>query len=367
MLTGGSGYLGSLLAVEIIKQGDQVVFLGRGKAGKTFRERIIEQINKIDQNIDTSQIVAIDCDLNERFLGIDKGILEVYIGKIDGFWHLAANLSFKGKDKNEVISTNVTGIKNIIDLTAKLKCPLYFVSTAYVCGRQAGAAYEDLTDKPRGFNNAYEKSKYIAEGILRESGKINHTQYIIFRPSILISTDIKQLSYFGYYNVVYSLYKWSQKFKKLFFKPIFIFPYYKRSILNLMPVETAVDWMLAVAADKRSLNRTFHITNPKPFAIKDVARQTYDTLGIRLLMFSAPKFFISVYLNFFYLLSFLSPSRKVAKKFYYYKNYIMQDIVFDMRNTAEIIGQEKIDKLDFSENFIKETADMFIGGLDKNK
>ena len=366
LLTGGSGFLGSLLSAELIKKGDKVIFLGRSKDGQTFKERISDILKKTGPEINTDNITALEIDLQKKFLGLDEPAIENLAGRIDGFWHLAANLSFKGKDSNAVAATNVSGLENILELVQRIKCPIYYVSTAYVCGRQCGTASENTTEEPAVFNNAYEKSKFAAEKLLRETAGKNEYDYIIFRPSILITTDMKQLSFFGYYNVVHSLHHWSQKLKKLKIKPVFIFPYHKKSLLNLMPVETAVSWMIDIAANPDSVNRTYHITNPRPFAIAAVARQTFESLGVKLVMFSAPRFFINLYLYFFYLVSFiLLPSKKIAKKFFYYKNYIMQETAFDMKNTLDIIGKEKVGRLRFSENFIKDTAGLFIKNIDK--
>jgi thioester reductase-like protein len=43
LLTGGNGFLGSLLSIELIKRGDKIIFLGRSKNNKSFEQRIKEK------------------------------------------------------------------------------------------------------------------------------------------------------------------------------------------------------------------------------------------------------------------------------------------------------------------------------------
>lgn len=366
VLTGGSGYLGSLMVVEILKKGDKVVLFGRGKNGLSFRERIDDIISKIYPAYPKENIQTIETDLQKDNLGLeDKEIFKLK-NRVSGFWHLAANLSFKSKYKEDVLETNVNGLKKMLSVVEKIDSPFYFVSTAYVCGRKTGIFYEDDRGKPKIFNNAYEESKYIAEKVLRKWSQDNGREYIIFRPSILISRSLKQLSYFGFYNVVNALHKWSKKIDKFKIKPFFLFPYYQKAILNLMPVETAIDWMLEIAADEKAINKTYHITNPNPFPIKDVARQTFKILKIKLIIFSLPKIFISWYLNFFYYISyFFKPGKKVAKNFFYYKHYIMQDTIFDLKNTKKILGESKVAQTKFSMDFIENITDEFIRTISK--
>jgi len=52
LLTGGTGFLGSLFAVELIKRGDKVIFLGRSKNNESFRERIKKILDLINKDID---------------------------------------------------------------------------------------------------------------------------------------------------------------------------------------------------------------------------------------------------------------------------------------------------------------------------
>ena len=63
LLTGGTGFLGSLLSIELIKNGDSVVFLGRSKEGTDFQTRITGTLKRLNAGIIPEKIEAIEFDL----------------------------------------------------------------------------------------------------------------------------------------------------------------------------------------------------------------------------------------------------------------------------------------------------------------
>lgn len=361
LFTGGTGFLGSLLATNLIENGDRVVFIGRSKDGKFFRDRLKEKLNLKEDSLFDS-VVTLEVDLQEENPTLPKNNLDK-LGKIDGIWHLAANLSFNPKNKDKVFSTNINGLKYILDFADYLKCPIYHVSTAYVHGKRSGVIFEDELLKPSHFNNYYEESKFYAEKNIKKWGEREDNNYIIFRPSILIGTQGKSLSFFGYYVIVYSLYKIKQKFKNKTLTIPLPFLYSRKTFLNLMPVDVAIDWMLKISVSPKALKKTFHITNPFPFPIQEVAKQTFDALNIRIPILRVPRPFLKLYLSIFYFFGFVFPfMRDIARKFNYYKYYITEYNIYDMKNTEDVLGSEiKImSQLLTGPNFVKKVAEDFI-------
>lgn len=168
-------------------------------------------------------------------------------------------------------------------------------------------------------------------------------------------------NFFGYYAVLSSLYKLGKKLKENNSNLIFPFPYNKKVQINLMPVKTAVEWMTEIADNPNSRNKTFHITNPHPFSIKNVAKQTFDTAGLGVLLFPAPIWFAKLYFSLFcFFGKFLPSLKKLAQKFFYYKCYMTKSNLYDISNTQKIVGKEKIEKLNFENNFITIIAAEFI-------
>lgn len=361
-LTGGTGFLGSFLSAELLKKGNRIIFLGRSKDGVSFEKRIHQNLKNIDSSISLNNVKTIETDFQKNDLGIKE--TDWVNEKIDGFWHLAASLSFREKDRKETFSTNVGSLKNILQFVSRINRPIYYVSTAYVHGKRPGEIFErDLVRPKRGFNNPYEESKFEAEKIIREWGKQKENRFITFRTSILVEEgERKTINFFGYYAVVHSLYKLKKKLgnKKIFFP----FPFHKSSSLNLMPVSIAIDWMIEISQNPKALGKTFHITNPTPFSIKEMAEQTFKIFGFKILTFKTPRWFTRLYFSLFCLLgSLIKPLRGIAGKFYYFKYYIVEDNTYDMANTEKFVGEEKIRQIKFPSDFVKTIAENFVKKL----
>jgi len=368
LLTGGSGFLGSLLSIELIRRGDRIIFLGRSKNGEAFQRRVENILEFIEPSIFLENIKTVEVDLYKENLGLSQNFLNQFSGKIDAIWHLAANLSFRKKDRKEIFDTNVEGLRNILNLASHIKSPIYYTSTAYVHGQRTGVIFEDELIKPNSFNNPYEESKFESEKIIRKWGEKENNRFIIFRPSIFVETKGKTTSFFGYYAIAYALYKLKGNIPKKRIRIFFPFPYSKSAFLNLMPIDIGIEWILKISSNSEALGKTFHITNPLPFPIKDVIKQTFEALNIQIPIFMAPRWFIKL---FFFLLNFISfiikPIRGLAKKLFYYRYYMTEYNIYDMKNTKEVIGQDLVNQFHFSSNFIQNIATEFIQKFEKKQ
>lgn len=368
ILSGGTGFLGSLLSTELIKRGNRIIFFGRAKNGESFQERMGKILKSIEPNIFLNNIQIIETDLTKKDLGLTKNFLEKINGKIDGIWHLAANLSFKEKDRKEIFATNVNGLKNILEFATLIKAPVFYVSTAYVHGQRPGLVFEDELIKPSCFNNPYEESKFEGEKIIKKWGGNKENKFIIFRPSILIERERKTLSFFGYYAVVYSLYKMRGKNTDKTLKIPFLFPYSKGVFLNLMPIDIAINWMLKIVENSETIGKTFNITNPSPFSMKDITKQTFEALDIKIPVFGAQRWFIKSYFSILFYLSFIiKPLKGLARKLYYYRYYMTEYNIYDMKNTKGIVGQNLSDQFYFPDDFIRNLAREFVKKLNTNQ
>ena len=368
LLTGGTGFLGSLFSIELIKKRDKVIFLGRAKDDKSFEQRIKEKLQSIEPNISLNNLEIVEINLHKENLEISNGYTDRFSGKIDAIWHLAANLSFKEKDKEKIFNTNIDGLKNILNLARKIEAPIFYISTAYVHGQRPGIIFEDELIKPKHFNNYYEESKFEAERLIKKWGTEKNNKFIIFRPSILIDPKVRTLSFFGYYAIVRYLYKLKKKFNQKELKVFVPYPYSEKCLLNLMPVDIAIKWMLDISYNPKSFCKTFHITNPKPFPMKDISKQTFDAFNIKIPLVKMSGWFIRLCFSALYYLSFLlRPIRGLAKGFYYYRYYMTEYNVYDMKNTNEIIGDNLANQFNFPDNYIENVAREFIKKLNENQ
>jgi UDP-glucose 4-epimerase len=112
LVTGGAGFFGSYLVNELAQKGHDVVILDR----------------------------VIDAELAQRFpfanidLRQQDKVNKVFVehGPFDGVFHVAALLAHAIKDKRDLIDSNTTGTKHIVEVAVAHKTP-HFVYTSSNC------------------------------------------------------------------------------------------------------------------------------------------------------------------------------------------------------------------------------------------
>ncbi len=350
LMTGGTGFLGSELARCILNSGDKIIFIGKQKDGISYEERITSLYG-------TNNVYSIEMDLCDFNLEYVKERLENITKTLDGVWHLAANLSFKEEDREDVFTTNIKSIHSMMALCREYSTTLFYVSTAYVHGRTSGVTYEKFYDKPKCFNNPYEESKFKAEEILQHALGL---KYIIFRPSILFDPRVRQVSNFGYYSFIIALTKLRKTLKldpgKILRLPL-PFMYYSKAFLNLMPIDIAIEWMIGISKKRKSVGMIFHICNPHPFLVGDIFEQTFRALKVRLILLKAPKFMAHFYFSILDITaSIIKPLQPIAKRLYYFKWYLFDHVYYDLTNVRAIFGDDIDDRFIFEENYIYHLA-----------
>jgi nucleoside-diphosphate-sugar epimerase len=111
-----------------------------------------------------------------------------------GLWHFAANTTLRagsGSFTDDVWAVNDQGTQALLDVVFKSARPgpYFHMSTAYVCGTDAGSVYEDRAATPSGFRNSYEASKHSAEVRVRSAFEAG-LPGAIFRPSVIVGDEL---------------------------------------------------------------------------------------------------------------------------------------------------------------------------------
>jgi len=360
--------LGRYLSKALLELGDEIIFLGRRSSMNNFEQRLIDALRQVGWS----------GSIKVRFVDFDLGIddnpevdeLLKNCPKIDGIWHLAANLSFRRRDKESVYATNVGGIRKIFNLAERLHCPLFYMSTAYVHGTMEGYVLEKILKSSKHFNNAYEHSKHLTEQLVAEWGQ-SGKQYIIFRPSILIERERKVESSFGYYAVMSNILHLKNNLLTLIDKrPVLskaiasrtqndeirvnLFLFCSRKCkLNLMPVDTAVQWMMSISEQQDSLNKIFHITNPNPFPIRTALQDSLRAAGIQMRVIGTSRLLASIpFVLFTGIGMFVKTLGKTAHILSMYKSYMINYNEYEMQNTARALNINIAKELTFDKDFI---------------
>ena len=258
LLTGANGFLGTHIALELIKNtDDNIIALIRAENYEKALRRLKrawwdwpELIRALDD-----RIKVIHGDVTLEKLGLDEFLYESLVLGQTHIIHTVADLRLHAPIE-ELRKTNLVGTRNLLKLAqqASKKGKFYrfsHISTAYVAGKRSGTVFEeDLTDK-YGFWSNYEKSKYESEKAVKESD----LPYSIFRPGMIVgNSKTGEIKTFNTLYVLLRLYLT----KKLKFIPTS-----SSLTLNPVPVDYVANSIRKLTFNPQAEGRTFHLTAPK--------------------------------------------------------------------------------------------------------
>ncbi len=155
LITGGTGFIGSHLAEELLKQDPKKIYL--------FDNLHQSSISNIDHIIGDDRVEFVYCDIRED-------IMEPYIMKADYLFHLATiNMGFAEIYPELAMTTNIGGTFNLMKMC--LKNPdirVVYSSSGSVIGNVEGKTDEDSKLNPESF---YAISKDSAEKYVKYFAK----------------------------------------------------------------------------------------------------------------------------------------------------------------------------------------------------
>lgn len=130
-----------------------------------------------------ARITPVHGDLTVRGLGLDYNVRRRLTREITGVVHAGADICFS-RSLSEARLTNTEGTREMLTLARVCgrSRRFVYVSTAYVSGRRCGVIEERDNGSSNGWVNAYERSKYDAEAIVRKAD----FDWVIFRPSTIV-------------------------------------------------------------------------------------------------------------------------------------------------------------------------------------
>jgi nucleoside-diphosphate-sugar epimerase len=181
VITGATGYLGSRIALKLIREGWTGIAIVRDKGLITSRQRLEMSLRSLGATTaDLGSICSVAADLLD-----DQLILPHVSTGVDAFIHCAAMVK-TNRDEREVTRANLEGTKMALRLAAESQAESFIhIGTAYSCGQgsQDPQTPSVISEETRfeTFNNAYEASKAAAESRVKQTD-INWT---ILRPTIL--------------------------------------------------------------------------------------------------------------------------------------------------------------------------------------
>ncbi|MEU7631253.1 SDR family oxidoreductase [Nocardia sp. NPDC049220] len=190
-VTGSTGFLGLHLVRELLVRNHDLVALVRDPGALDRIARFLELAGEPPQLLDAlpRRIRIVESDVSLPMLGLSHKAFQRLADEVDFVWHSAASTELHD-DLESLRPINVDGTRHILELvSAGQRRPLLgHVSTAFVAGaRREGVVYESELDGSAGFENAYEKSKFEAETLVRDWSRRHDRAVVVARPSVLVT------------------------------------------------------------------------------------------------------------------------------------------------------------------------------------
>ncbi|UCE74044.1 MAG: SDR family oxidoreductase, partial [Methanomassiliicoccales archaeon] len=259
LLTGANGFLGTHIALRLLKNPDnKIVALVRAQDDEAAARKLSrawwdwpELASAIGNRVEARKgdITLASLGLSrERYYDLEKRITHII--------HTAADMRLDGPIK-ELRNTNVQGTANVLKFAKHVHkkhglTRYSHVSTAYVAGARKGAVPEDSLSDEYGFSSPYELSKYEGEKLVQAAKK--DLPISVFRPGMVVG-DSKTGQIKTFNTLYFPL--------RLFFKgQMKIFPVRPSLKVNMIPVDYVADSVVKLTFEPKAEGLNFHLTAP---------------------------------------------------------------------------------------------------------
>lgn len=297
IITGGTGFLGSGIAVALLQQGQQVVLPVRPGGNKTPRQRIRNLLRWYDIR-PGKRLQVVEAYLDRPGLGLSPAVSKGLRKNCRILIHCAADTSFGERHRETVRKINLTGLENVFTTLAE-GTHFFYMSTAYTAGTFGGRCLETL-HRPPGFTNHYEETKNQAESLITRWCDSRRIPLTILRPSIVYGDSVTGRSL--RFNALYFPIRFLLQLKTSLMEDILRGNGRRAEKLGVsidedhhlvMPLRVAdrgggmdlipVDHLVKVAILLIETRRTgiFHIVNPRPKSLSRIVAYINQYSGIR--------------------------------------------------------------------------------------
>lgn len=189
LLTGATGFLGSYILRDLIRNNYEIYVLIRGdNPDKRLQEKYRFYFK---ENLSSNQIHIVNGDITKKYLGLDYQMFYELADKIDAIIHSAADVRFHG-DLSGFGANNIEGTKNVLQfLDINPIIEFHHISTVGLLEDLAveglwGTFNEDSRKSMDIQNNTYTKSKLAAENLVLD--QLNSREVFIYRIGNLVGS-----------------------------------------------------------------------------------------------------------------------------------------------------------------------------------
>ncbi len=338
LLTGGTGFLGSALLLDLLTHTDcEVWCVVRGNTRSSARVRLDDALVRVADVLDrTEDLVRCDTSRRRRVILGDVrrpmlGLTPSDLPRVECVWANAASLRYEVDFSDEIYQANVGGTRHAIALAQRLDAQLNYVSTAYVFGQERGTQFEALPPVDRPFNNLYERSKITAENLVADSG----LPWRILRPGAVVgdATTLRTPGHSGLYDIPRKLLRFRGQYQVRFPEVLSRRPVLRadpHNEVHLVPLDHVAGHGVHVGLCG-DVEKIFHLTNATPPNVDDVYTSAFTWAGIPRPVF-APNATPEHALD-----------QRLARTLAFHLPYTLGHVAFDRTNTAAVVGYNAMD------------------------
>ena len=260
LITGGSGFIGSHLAEELLRRGDQVYVIDNLSTGRL--ENVEHLMSSPRFNI------AVETILNET-------VMDRLVSECDIIYHLAAAVGVEliVSKPVEVIQTNILGTEMVLKLANRYLKKVLIPSTSEIYGKSEKIPFKEIDDRVLGPTTknrwSYSSTKAIDEFLALAYHKENNLDVVIVR--LFNTVGPRQTGRYG--MVIPRLIVQALKGEPLTVygtgKQVRCFGY----------VTDVVDAIISLSHNNEAVGQIFNVGNDQPISIFDLAKKIKEKTG----------------------------------------------------------------------------------------
>jgi NAD(P)-dependent dehydrogenase (short-subunit alcohol dehydrogenase family) len=257
-VTGGTGFIGRHLVVELARRGEPIWILVRPGSRAKF-DRLVR-----DCGPGGKLLMPVNGDLTEPLLGVSAPEQRAMSGRIDHFFHLGALYDLNAADA-DLVGANVLGTRHALDLAHQIPAARFHLfSSIAVAGRYRGRFTERLFGEAEGLDLPYFRTKHESEALVRTVCRV---PWRIYRPAMVVGHS--RTGVMDKIDGPYYLFKAIQKLRDSLPRWLPLVGI-EGGHVNLVPVDFVVAAVDHLAHAPAQDGQCFHLTDPQDHRVGDV-------------------------------------------------------------------------------------------------
>ncbi|WP_172844433.1 non-ribosomal peptide synthetase family protein [Tumebacillus algifaecis] len=263
-LTGATGYLGSHILHDLLKDTDAHIYcLIRPSKDVTPQERLLETVDYYFGHAMAEEakerVTALSGDLTQEGLGLSEEEREIVYSQSDAVIHCGADVRYYG-DEEHFQQVNVRSTEQLLDIARRREgVRFHYVSTLSIMGpnetdEEEYVVTEGDFDRGQTFHNLYCETKFRAEKLVREAIK-QGVLCTVYRVGNLVGHSVT--GRFQRNIESNAFYQWMKATLMLETTPE------DPNYVDMTPVNYCSKALVHSVMRKDTISQTLHLCNPK--------------------------------------------------------------------------------------------------------